>query len=79
MSDLELAKEFGQGMQPSLPTDSINSGMNTQSQVPAPIAKPVDAKNYEGTNAGTDTRSQAAQPTMPPQPAPRGETGTKGA
>ena len=53
---------------------STTSGMNAQSQVPAPLATQVGTKNIEGSYAGTDTRRQAAQPVMPPQPGPRGET-----
>lgn len=57
---------------------AINSGLTCGSQVPNPIAKPVDHKAIEGTNAG-DHRADANQVTMPPQNAPRSTTGTKGA
>ncbi len=45
---------------------------------PNVTVKQTDHKTIEGSNPG-DHRSQAAQPVMPPQPAPRSETGTKGA
>lgn len=37
-------------------TDSINSGMNVSTQVPSPVAKPVDFKAITGSYAG-DHRS----------------------
>jgi hypothetical protein len=54
------------------------TGMNSQSQVPAPVAKPVGFKTLEGSYSG-DHRGQAAQPVMPPQPAVRDETEQAGA
>ena len=56
----------------------INSGMTcTDHQVPNPSAKPVDFKNLK---TGEDFRSGSADRTaFPAQPAPRSETGTKGA
>ena len=51
----------------------INSGLNVQTVVPAPIAKPVDHNALEGTNKG-DHRQTGAPAVMPPQPAPRAET-----
>jgi hypothetical protein len=57
-------------------TDS--TGMVVGSQVEVGPTKYVDANEFDGDRNG-DTRSQAQQPVMPAQPAPRGETGTKGA
>jgi hypothetical protein len=49
------------------------NNMNVQTQVPAPIAKPVDRKTIEGSYPG-DSRSQARPAAMPPNPAPRAQT-----
>jgi hypothetical protein len=59
-------------------TTDTTGNMNVASPVAVSV-KQVDSKNLVGTNAGTDTRVKAADAVLPPNPAPRGETGTKGA
>jgi hypothetical protein len=56
----------------------FNNDTVQNSQVAPVTVKYVDAKEFDGDRGG-DTRSQAAQPVLPPQPGPRDETGTKGA
>jgi hypothetical protein len=51
-------------------TTDTTTNMSVGSVVPVAV-KQVDSKNIEGSYAGTDTRSQARQPQMPPQPPPR--------
>jgi hypothetical protein len=60
-------------------SESTNN-MNVQNSELTPVTvTPVDRKTIEGSTPG-DFRSQAAQPVMPPQPAPRAENSdSKGA
>lgn len=64
------------------PRDSRNtgntSGMTVSSQVTVGLVKPVDRLTITGSTPG-DFRAQANDVQMPPQPAPRSETATKGA
>jgi len=57
---------------------AINSGLSVGSQVTVGPIKPVDSKTITGSTPG-DHRADANRVTMPPQPAPRSATGTKGA
>ena len=70
-----------QNSEPS--SNSINSGMSVTSQVPNPIARPVDSKTVQGSYPG-DHRfgGDSVKPSMDKianPPGPRGETESKGA
>ncbi len=51
-SPASLAAASPAKLTPSPSTDSINGGMSVGSQLPAPVAVPVDANHLEGSNKG---------------------------
>jgi len=65
----------GQRLAGSTSTDSINSGLNTQTQVPAPLAKPIDRQTITGSTPGNFNKSgdtaKAAMDQIANPPAPR--------
>jgi trimethylamine:corrinoid methyltransferase-like protein len=66
---------------PAAHSDSVNSGMNSQPQISAPVAKPTGRITLEGSTPG-DHRSPnsgaGVTDEFKSQAGPRGEIGTKG-
>lgn len=74
----DQVSSLGQKQRPEPSSDSINSGLSVTSQVPNPIARPVDRRTIEGSTpgdfrSGGDTAASSIA-AISNAPGPRGET-----